>query len=76
MITPSIKEIISVFGDKMDNPTDWITLKKLLLLSLEPAERKKFSKRNEKTKNQSPPNDFELKIISYYENVVGKKVRV
>ena len=76
MITATIKEIISVFGDRLDNPADWITLKKLLLLSLEPEERKKFSKRDNKTKMQSPPNDFELKIISYYENTVGKKIRI
>ena len=76
MITPSIKEIISVFGDKLENPTEWITLKKLLLLSLQPAERKKFSKRDNKTKLQSPLNDFELKIISYYENTQGKKIKV
>ena len=76
MITPSIKEIINIFGEKLENPEDWITLKKLLLLSLEPKERKKFSKRDNKTKLQSPPNDFELKIISYYENTHGKKIRI
>tara|TARA_Y100000593_G_C4060014_1_gene213957 strand:- start:225 stop:473 length:249 start_codon:yes stop_codon:yes gene_type:complete len=76
MITPSIKEIISIFGDKLDDPADWITLKKLLLLSLDPQERKKFSKRDAKTKKQQPPNDFELKIISYYENQAGKKIRI
>ncbi|MAF25464.1 hypothetical protein CL634_07810 [bacterium] len=76
MITASIKEIIDIFGDKLDNPADWITLKKLLLLSLQPKERKKFSKRDSKTKLQSPPNDFEMKIISYYENTIGKKIRI
>ncbi len=74
MLCDSTKRTIDDIGPAVGLDARWITLKKLLLLSLNPSERHKFSRRDEKTKKQLALNDYEKSIILYYENSTGKKV--
>lgn len=74
MICDSIKCTINDIAPAIGLDDRWITLKKILLLSLNPIYRHKFSRRDEKTKKCVELNDFEKSIISYYENSTGRKV--
>lgn len=49
---------------------DWMTVKKLLLLSIPSDLRRLFSTRDEKTKKQSL-NDFEKALIDEYQGMTG-----
>jgi len=54
---------------------DWMELKRYLLKCINSELRTKFSTRDPKTKCQRL-NDFEKKIIDFYESVSGLKLRV
>ena len=51
----------------------WLAIKKYLLKSIPSPMRKYFSTRDDKTKRQQT-NEFERKLIDYYEKESGKKV--
>ena len=53
---------------------NWMELKKLLLVSLPPKERTKFSRRDSKTKKQML-NDFEQNLIDNYYSRTGMKLK-
>jgi hypothetical protein len=55
--------------------TSWMQLKKILLLTLPPVERTKFSTRHPKTKKQSL-NAFERQIIENYEKKTGENLEI
>lgn len=55
--------------------TDWIQLKKIILLSLPPEARKSFSTRDPITKKHSI-NDFERDVMDIYFKKSGVVVRL
>lgn len=70
-ILEEVEQIAPMLGDK----DDWMTVKKLLLLSLPPKLRTNFSTRDPKTKKQSL-NDFELALIDEYEKRTGVRLEL
>lgn len=55
--------------------SDWIQLKKMILLSLPPEARKSFSTRHPVTKKHSI-NDFERQVIDTYYSETGVRLRL
>jgi len=76
MISKEIENTILNLSSAMDNNDEWIRFKRLLLISLHPSVRSKFSRRDDITKKQKSLNEFEKKILEHYENTTGKKLRV
>lgn len=57
------------------NVVTWVELKKILLLSLPPHERKQFSTRDAYTKKHTV-NDFERDLIDIYYRQTGTRLRL
>lgn len=76
MIGEEIENTILALSPAMNKNDEWIKLKRLLLVSLHPEVRSKFSRRDDITKKQKSLNEFEKKILKHYEDVTGKKLRV
>lgn len=55
--------------------SNWIVLKKQLLISLPHELRTHFSTRDPKTKKQSV-NQFEKSVIEFYENMTGLRLEL
>ncbi len=53
----------------------WLELKKILLVSLPPPQRRVFSTRDPKTKKQSI-NSFEKKLVNNYYSMTGIQLEV
>ena len=65
-----IEETLEFIHSYAPTISDWKVLKKELLKSLHPEQRKLFSTRDPVTKNVAI-NEFELKIIKKWEKVTG-----
>ena len=76
MISEEIENTILALSSVMDKNDEWLKLKRLLLVSLHPEERSKFSRRDDITKKQPLLNEFEKKVLARYESITGKKIRV
>ena len=76
MLGEEIENTILALSPAMDKNDEWFKLKRLLLVSLHPEVRSKFSRRDDITKKQSSLNDFEKKVLMRYESITGKKLRV
>jgi len=73
-IETSVKELLSDLNEyyKEDN---WLTVKKFLVLYLNPMIRKNFTTRHHKTKKHSL-NYYEKNIIKYYYKKYNIKLRL
>ena len=76
MIGEEIENTILMLSPAMDKNDEWLKLKRLLLVSLHPEVRSKFSRRDDVTKKQPSLNEFEKKVLTRYESITGKKIRV
>jgi len=76
MVGEEIKNTILTLSPAMENNDEWIRFKRLLLVSLHPTVRSKFSRRDDVTKKQPSLNEFEKNIIKSYEDLTGKKLKV
>lgn len=76
MISEEIENTILALSSAMDKNDEWLKLKRLLLVSLHPEVRSKFSRRDDITKKQPSLNEFEKKVLTRYESITGKKLRV
>ena len=70
-----ILEELTLIATVAGNESNWISIKKQLLLSLPPKLRKLFSTRDAKTKRQSL-NIFENQVIDVYENMTGIRLEI
>ena len=50
---------------------DWVEIKKFVMKQVAPVHRKVFSKRDSKTKNHPPLNDFEERMKKLYKEISG-----
>jgi len=64
------KDYLNIASRVLGDDDNWMDFKKIMLRSLPPSMRKKFSTRDPKTKKQSL-NDFESKMIEAYFNKTG-----
>lgn len=73
MLSERHKVAINDLFEYASDVDDWMTIKKALLLSLHPDERRAFSTRHPVTKKQSI-NAFEEHVIAAWESMTGRKV--
>lgn len=76
MIPEEILETINDLEGALGKEEKWSTFKRLLLISIRPALRSKFSRRDEKTKLLPSLNDFELEILNHYQVKTNKVLQV
>jgi hypothetical protein len=70
-ILEALEEIASYVGET----TDWMVVKKQVLLAIAPALRTNFSTRDPKTKKQSF-NEFEVRVCDWWENKTGRRLQI
>jgi hypothetical protein len=70
-ILEALEEIASYVGDT----TDWMVVKKQVLLAIAPKLRTNFSTRDPKTKKQSF-NEFELRVVEWWEQRTGRRLLI
>ena len=72
-LSERIHEALSEVHAYAGHVDDWITIKKEILKSLPPQERRAFSTRHPITKKQSM-NEFERKVANQWEELTGRPV--
>lgn len=73
-IPDEISKTLEIASGYMKNEvTDWIVIKRMLLLTLPVRFRRMFSTRDPKTKAQRT-NAFEFKLIEHWFNLTGVKL--
>jgi hypothetical protein len=70
-----VAEELTLISTVAGNESNWVPIKRQLLLSLPPTMRKLFSTRNPRTKKHSL-NDFEIEIINIYEKMTGVRLEL
>ena len=55
---------------------DWVEIKKLVMKQVAPSHRKVFSRRDQKTKNHPPLNDFENEMKELYKSISGVELKL
>jgi hypothetical protein len=70
-----VLEELTLIATVAGNESNWVSIKKQLLLSLPPKLRKLFSTRDAKTKRQSL-NIFEGQLIDTYEKMTGIRLEL
>ena len=68
-------EELTLISTVAGGESDWMFIKRQLLLSLPPTMRKLFSTRDAKTKKQAL-NNFEMQIINLYEDMTGIRLEL
>ena len=68
-------EELTLISTIAGSESNWMFIKRALLLSLPPHMRKLFSTRDAKTKRQAL-NNFEVKIIDLYEDMTGIRLEL
>ena len=53
---------------------DWVEIKKLVMKQVAPSHRKVFSRRDQKTKNHPPLNDFEKEMKEMDKTISGTEL--
>lgn len=71
MLSEKVAGQVRFVATYMPNETDWLTVKKQLLITLSPADRASFTRRDEKTKLHFPFNGFERAIRDLWKVVTG-----
>lgn len=68
-----LEEAITFVAGYAGNITDWITIKKELLKTLSPADRRYFSTRDPLSKRHSI-NEFEKIVMEKWQQITGNKL--
>jgi hypothetical protein len=71
-ILEKINEVIYIVDGESD---DWFKIKKLIVNSLPPKDRKNFTRRHDRTK-KSFINDFEREVMEYWAETTGQEIYV
>ena len=66
----TVREAISYVAQYMGDNDDWVDIKIEIMNSVRPELRRKFSRRDQVTREQSP-NDFDIAVLCEYERVSG-----
>lgn len=66
-----IKYCIEQLAESFPTETNWLTIKKSLILMLSPGDRQLFSTREAVTKKHFPFNQFEKSIRSFWNELTG-----
>jgi hypothetical protein len=69
-----VKEKIDLVAQMLPEETDWLRVKKSLMLELAPADRQLFSKRHDVTKKHPPFNVFEKLVRDAWRAATGKEL--
>jgi len=63
---------LAILAQMLPEETDWLRVKKLLMLELAPADRQLFSTRDGATKRHPPFNEFEAAIRAAWHAITGR----
>ena len=66
-----VKEIFKRTANLKLECDDWVEIKKLVMKQVAPSHRKVFSRRDQKTKNHPPLNQFENEMKDLYKEISG-----
>lgn len=69
-IDPAVHEAVRYVSQYMGGSDDWVDIKIEIMNSVRPELRRKFSRRDQVTREQSP-NDFDIAVLCEYERVSG-----
>lgn len=69
-LDPAVTEMISYVAKYMGDHDDWVDIKIEIMNNLRPELRKKFSRRDQVTREQVP-NDFDRAVWEQYKKVSG-----
>lgn len=67
---------VSFLSENLKDETDWLTVKKQVLLLLSPRDRKNFTTRDQLTKRHLPYNDFEKAIREHWFQLTGNMLEM
>lgn len=71
-LSEEIQAHISTTAELFPDEVDWLKIKKIILLSLAPADRQLFSRRDDRTRLHKPFNAFEQQVRSLWRELTGK----
>ena len=66
-----VKEVFKRTANLKLECDDWVEIKKLVMKQVAPSHRKVFSRRDQKTKNHPPLNQFENEMKDLYKEISG-----
>ena len=66
-----VKEVFEKTANLKLECDDWVEIKKLVMKQVAPSHRKVFSRRDQKTKNHPPLNQFENEMKNLYKEISG-----
>jgi len=69
-IDPVVQEAVRYVARYMGDIDDWVDIKIEIMNNVRPELRRKFSRRDQITREQSP-NDFDMAVLDEYERVSG-----
>lgn len=72
----NVKAHIILLSEVYNDVTDWLEVKKKLMLLMSPKDRKNFSTRDEKTKKHFPFNDYEKNVRKFWKEITGKTLEM
>lgn len=72
-IPEQIMEVLILYTSQSESLDDWMDVKKLILKSIHPNNRRLFSRRDEKTKIPNF-NEFEEEIVNLWEEITGNRL--
>lgn len=70
-MSPKLRESIADLAQALPGETDWLRVKRALLLLISPAERQLFSRRDEDTKKHPPFNQLETAVRIEWTRLTG-----
>jgi hypothetical protein len=74
-IPQNVLDVLNEMSEYANDVEEWVLIKRRVLNSLPPCDRKLFSTRDPKTKKQSF-NEFELRIVDWWEKKTGKRLQI
>jgi long-subunit acyl-CoA synthetase (AMP-forming) len=66
-----VKKVFAQVASANLDCDDWVEIKKLVMKQVAPTHRKVFSRRDSKTKNHPPLNEFEKEMKEMYKEISG-----
>lgn len=70
-ITDIVKERVRFLAEALPDETDWLIIKKQLIVTLRSRDRAGFTRRHDTTRRHMPFNGFEKAIRSYWHELTG-----
>jgi hypothetical protein len=70
-LSPEVEKVIRFIATALPNETNWLSVKKQLMLDLCPGDRQLFSTRHDIKHLHYPFNTFEQRIRSLWKEITG-----